>query len=170
MPDIETLVSALDVIERACRPRGESGPRRGEGLTVHQVGILGLLDPEEPVMVTELAEHVRVTPSTMSLTLKRLELRGYVRRERDPSDRRVVNVLLTGQGEHARRASGSLDRDRVDRLLLLLDAGARTTALRGLELLSRAAAELLRRERAHLGASKVTRGQPFDGTPPGGAG
>lgn len=90
-------------------------------------------------MVTELADHMGVTPSTMSLNLKRLREAGLVTRERDPDDRRVMNVRLTPEGLHARTALSALDPDRVDAMLRRLGPEARRQALLGLRLLAEAA-------------------------------
>jgi DNA-binding MarR family transcriptional regulator len=108
-------------------------------LSDHQARILGYLDDEDPTMVTELAEHMRVTPSTMSLNLKRLREAGFVTSRRDPEDRRVMNVLLTEAGVTARDATGVLDPDRVDALLRRLGPEGRRRAVVGLRLLAEAA-------------------------------
>ena len=93
-------------------------------------------------MVTELAEHMRVTPSTMSLNLKRLREAGFVTSQRDPDDRRVMNVRLTDSGLRARDASRSLDPSRVDAMLRRLGPEARQLAVSGLRLLADAADEV----------------------------
>jgi DNA-binding MarR family transcriptional regulator len=103
-------------------------------------------------MVSELAEHMGVTLSTMSLTLKRLEAAGYVRRDRDPADRRVTNVRLTEAGERLRDAYSVLDPDRIDGVLGMLDPVLREKALRGLALLADAADAYSARGRAHMTA------------------
>jgi len=90
-------------------------------------------------MVTELAEHMGVTPSTMSLNLKRLREAGFVSSERDPDDRRVMNVRLTESGVRAKVAPATLDPTRVNALLRRLDPERRRTALTGLRLLAEAA-------------------------------
>ena len=95
-------------------------------------------------MVGELAEHLGVTASTMSLTLKRLEEVGYVRRDRDPSDRRVTNVRLTEAGTRVRDAQTLLDPERVARMLMTLGPSQRADALRGVRLLMDAADALVR--------------------------
>jgi len=104
-------------------------------------------------MVGELANHLGVTASTMSLNLTRLEKAGYISRERDPADRRVMNVLLTESGERMRSAQTVLDPERVDRMLLEMAPGTRREALRGLVLLSEAADSVIRRGRAYLESS-----------------
>jgi DNA-binding MarR family transcriptional regulator len=105
----------------------------------HQARILGHLDGDDPTMVTELAEHMGVTPSTMSLNLKRLRESGLVTSARDPQDRRVMNVRLTEAGVRARDALGGLDPARVDALLRRLGPERRQWAVTGLRLLADAA-------------------------------
>ena len=72
----------------------------------------------------------------MSLTLKRLEEAGYVRRDRDPADRRVVNVRLTDAGLRVREARTELDPELVDRMLSMMPEPRRREALRGLAFLA----------------------------------
>lgn len=105
----------------------------------HQVRILSHLDGRDPTMVTELAEHMGVTASTMSLNLKRLREAGLVSRERDPNDRRVMNVRLTEEGVLVRDAMRALDPVRVDALLRALGPEGRARAVLGLRLLADAA-------------------------------
>jgi len=139
MSDVRTVLSAVPRIQHACRQRVVQDPRGGRRVSAHQANLLTYLDRDDPTMVTELAEHLGVTPSTMSLTLKRLEASGLVRRERDPADRRVTNVRLTEVGERIRDARSVLDHERVARMLSLLDPTSRAAALHGLALLAEAA-------------------------------
>jgi DNA-binding MarR family transcriptional regulator len=133
--DLELVLGALTRIHTGCRPRALPV---AEGATVspHQARLLGHLDREDPAMVTELAESLGVTPSTMSLTLGRLERAGLVTRQRDPEDRRVMNVRLTDEGERIRETARPFDADNVDAALLRLRPGERREAVRGLALLA----------------------------------
>ncbi len=139
MSDIETVLHAVPRILFACRERRVRDPGSGKAVSAHRVSILSHLDDEDPTMVGELAEHLGVTASTMSLTLKRLEEAGYIRRDRDPSDRRVTNVRLTEAGARVREAQTLLDPERVARMLTTLGPAQRADALRGLRLLVDAA-------------------------------
>ncbi len=101
-------------------------------------------------MVGELAEHLGVTASTMSLTLKRMAEGGFIRRDRDPADRRVMNVRLTEQGRRVRESRSMLDPERVDQMLRMLDPSDRHLVLRGVLLLGDAADALVRRGREQI--------------------
>jgi DNA-binding MarR family transcriptional regulator len=142
MSDIQTVLWALPRIHGVCRARDDPGAGMERvPLSDHQARILGYLDGTDPTMVTELAEHMRVTPSTMSLNLKRLRDAGFVTSQRDPDDRRVMNVRLTEVGVRARNATSALDPDRVDALLRRLGPEGRQRAMIGLRLLAEAADE-----------------------------
>ena len=53
--------------------------------------------------VNELAREVVLSPTAMSRFVDRVEAAGYVRRERDPGDRRALKVALTEEGVQALR-------------------------------------------------------------------
>lgn len=152
MADYQILTDAVERVRHACRPRFVEDPEGGTRVSAHQGRVLAFLDEEDPAMVGELAEHLGVTASTMSLNLRRLEAAGYIRRERDPADGRVMNVRLTVSGARAREAHQDLDPERVDRLLALLEPQTRPEAVRALALLGDAADRLLRREREDVEA------------------
>jgi DNA-binding MarR family transcriptional regulator len=125
----------------ACHTRHVRDPQTNRQLSRHQASVLDHLDEIEPTTLNELARHMGVTPGTMSLAIDRLEHRGYVARLRDVADRRRVHVRLTSAGVRVRDASSVLDPERVEALVGRLDDGDRDVALRGLELLARAAEE-----------------------------
>jgi DNA-binding MarR family transcriptional regulator len=54
--------------------------------------------PDRTLRMSELAELTSVSLSRLSHLIKRLENRGYVRREPDPSDGRFTHAILLDQG------------------------------------------------------------------------
>ena len=54
--------------------------------------------PDWTMRMSTLAEEASVSLSRLSHMVKRLEARGYVRREPDPADGRFTNAILTEQG------------------------------------------------------------------------
>lgn len=142
--DVQVVLGAFPRIDEVCRARPVAASAAAP-ITTPQARVLRQLDEHDPMMVTELADHLGVTPSTMSLTLSRLQRDGLIRRERDPDDRRVVNVRLTPEGERMRQATASLDPDRVDALLRVLRPEDRRRAVDGLALLAEAADALVAR-------------------------
>jgi MarR family transcriptional regulator, organic hydroperoxide resistance regulator len=123
----------------ACHTRHVRDPATGRSLSAHQASILDHLDEVEAMTLTDLADHLGVTPGTMCVHVERLVRRGYVARLRDPQDGRRAQLRLTAAGLRVRAAKSVLDPERVRRMLDGLGAGDRRDALRGLEMLADAA-------------------------------
>ena len=144
------MLDAYPRVYFACHTRHVADPVSGDPVSAHQASILDHLDEVDPMSVTDLAGHMGVTVATMSLAIDRLERRAYVRRDRDPGDRRRVLLRVTPAGVRLREAKSVLDPVRVEQVLAHLSANDRDVALRGLDLLARAS------ER-HMRASAIKR-------------
>ncbi len=123
----------------ACHTRHVRDPKTRRIMSAHQVSILDHLDPVEPTSLMDLAQHMGVTPSTMSLSIDRLERYAYVVRGRDPRDRRRSALLVSAAGERLRAAQSVLEPVRVAGMLAVLSREKLACALEGLALLGRAA-------------------------------
>lgn len=122
----------------ACHTRHVRDPKTQRLLSAHQASILDHLDEREPLSLLDLARHMGVTPSTMSLHIERLVRRGYVSRLRATEDGRRLRLLLTPAGARVREAKSVLDPARVRALLAQLTPEEREVGIRGLALLARA--------------------------------
>ena len=127
----------------ACHTRHVRDPQTQRMLSRHQASILDHLDELAPTTVMDLAAHMGVTAATMSLSIDRLERKGYVVRLKDAKDRRRVHVRLTTAGVRVREASSVLDPQRVADMVARLSDEDRTRAIEGLGLLARAAEEAM---------------------------
>ena len=123
----------------ACHTRHVTDKQTGVKLTANQASILDHLDSDEPVTLFDLAMHMGVTPSTMSITVERLVKLAYIARIKDKQDGRKVNLTLTKQGERIKRAKSVLDPQLVQAMLTRLTEAERKLALDGLGLLAYAA-------------------------------
>jgi len=142
--DRDTVLECYPKIYFACHMRHvrDLGSRT-KVLSAHQASILDHLDSVEPTTVHDLASHLGVTPSTMSLHLDKLESGGYVRRVRSRVDARRVELRLTPAGVRIKQQQKVLDPRLVDLMLEQLSEADRRKALDGLSLLAKAARELI---------------------------
>jgi|tagenome__1003787_1003787.scaffolds.fasta_scaffold18740024_1 DNA-binding MarR family transcriptional regulator len=84
-------------------------------LPVKQYGLLTVLATEGPLSQQELAEWVRTDRTTMVAQIDSMEERGWVRRERNPGDRRAYLLQLTSSGKRIQaRAAQIMDRAEDD--------------------------------------------------------
>jgi len=129
----------------ACHRRHVRDPKSGVRVSARQVSILDHLDAERPMMLSDLADHMGVTPATMSIAVGQLVQQGYVTRVLDPVDRRKVQLRLTNAGVRVCAANSVLEPTLVEEMLDQLNDRDRRAALHGLELLGRAAVASQRR-------------------------
>jgi DNA-binding MarR family transcriptional regulator len=71
------------------------------GLTPVQMLVFRILRIRGPMRVTDLARHLDVGASAMTLMLNKLEARALIARRQDGRDRRVVWVCVTRAGTAA---------------------------------------------------------------------
>lgn len=65
------------------------------GLTPSQLALLAVVERDGPLTLGALAESERVAPPTITRVVAKLEEAGFLVRERDARDRRVVRVAIT---------------------------------------------------------------------------
>jgi DNA-binding MarR family transcriptional regulator len=137
----DDFIALYSQIYLACHTRHVHDPDSGTRVSARQASILSHLDSVEPTPLSQLAEHLGVTVSTMSISVDRLVRQGYVIRDRAENDARVRHVRLTPAGERLRAAQKVLEPRLVRAMLSRLTPADREVALRGLELLGVAARE-----------------------------
>lgn len=69
------------------------------GIYRGQPPIMGLLYQHDGMSQKEMAGALNLSPATMTVTLKRMEKAGLVRREMDEHDQRILRVHLSEQGK-----------------------------------------------------------------------
>ncbi len=156
---VRQLMELYPRIYFACHRRHVRDPKSKRVLSAHQGSILDHLDAREPVMLLELARHMGVTPSTMSLQVEQLVRKGYVSRARDTKDGRRLMLRLSEGGVRVREANSVLDTERVGKMLARLSQDERAAGIAGLALLAKAASEqteeLAKRRKAERGRLPV---------------
>jgi DNA-binding MarR family transcriptional regulator len=113
--DVAELRAAL---RRFLRRSGEISTRNGLTPRYHLLLLLikGAADGSERSTVTELADRLQLTQSTVTQLVQRAERDGLLRREPSASDGRVVYLKLTDEGE--KRLSASVAEHGRERELL----------------------------------------------------
>ena len=142
-PEVETVLRCYPRIYFACHRRHVRDEATHALLSAHQASVLDHLDDVEGTSLLELARHMGVTASTMSLTVDRLERGGYMRRDRSKQDGRRVDLRLTPAGVRIKRQQKVLEPALIAAMLRRIAPDKRKRALAGLELLADAAADLI---------------------------
>jgi DNA-binding MarR family transcriptional regulator len=112
----------------------------GSDITPRMLGLLRHLAAAGPLTIGEQAQHVGLTPATVTELVDRLEARRLVERMRDERDRRRVFVWLTSEGR--RRATSHpevLEGSLLASALARMGGSDRTALVKGLRALLDAA-------------------------------
>ncbi len=131
--------------------RRTSHPVHRAEMTPEQYWLLRLLRRRGALSISELAEALGVTGSSVTTACKRLEKAGLVTRERQVDDERMVRVALTDQGSARIESWERLRRELLTRLLAPLDQDEQHTLQhlleRVLETAERQTSDVVRKER-----------------------
>ena len=100
------------------------------------LAVLTRLHKHGPQTLTELSEHDRVSPASMSQTVNRLTSAGYAVRTRDPDDRRKVLFSATTEGDELASATRAQRNAWLDQRLQALSTEDRAVIARATALLS----------------------------------
>jgi DNA-binding MarR family transcriptional regulator len=75
-----------------------------QGLTMEQYLVLVTIKYHDaPIRITDIARWLERSTNSITMIVDRMVKAGLLRRVRDRSDRRTVNVFLTGKAENALR-------------------------------------------------------------------
>jgi DNA-binding MarR family transcriptional regulator len=110
--------------------RQQPGEFHQAKLTLPQIAILEFLNRQGKSKMTGLAHFANVTTACMTGIVERLVRDGYLARESDPFDRRVIKVKLTVKGSHAVKSLIEQKRQMIMNIFGKISQGEREEYLR----------------------------------------
>lgn len=91
---VAALRGAVLILARRLRHQ-----QAGDEMSPSESAVLGRLGRSGPMTPGRLARSEHVQPPSMTRIIERLEARGYLRRDPDPTDRRQILVCRTSAGD-----------------------------------------------------------------------
>jgi DNA-binding MarR family transcriptional regulator len=85
-------------------------------LTMSEMHIIEAVGKMPDLQMSDIARNLRVTLPTLTVSVDRLEEKGYIQRRRSPHDRRCVTIILTAKGQKAFDDHGAFHEQMVDAL------------------------------------------------------
>jgi DNA-binding MarR family transcriptional regulator len=98
------VILHLGKVWRIIERRAETVVRQSVNLSLREFWVLLAASSAKPVTQKQIAKHLGLNQNVMVLLLDKLEKRGYVRRSRNPDNRREQFVRLTAKGRPVVRA------------------------------------------------------------------
>ncbi len=107
----EQVFQLIREFERQFRDQGDSD------LSTTQFQALAILRSVQPVTAMVMAGMLRIAGPTATRAIDSLERRGFVAKERDPQDRRIVWLTLTREGAKVLDATRLRQEEWIRKLL-----------------------------------------------------
>ena len=136
--DGRELTDAVSRLRRALR-RSIRSDYPWETRPVAQLEVLQTLADSGPARIGDLAQRLRLVPSTVSALVGKLAAAGLVIREADPNDRRAASVSLAAAGRRELRQWDRAHRRRLEKALGSLPERDRAAVLQAVPALGRLA-------------------------------
>lgn len=143
--EIRRLLVAYPTIYLLCHRRHIRDDENGVMVTAHQASILDHLDIQTPTTLSELAEHLGIGRSAMSIQVSQLVRRGYIRRRTIRFGGRTAGLTLTATGNRVKKQNTVLDPELVKSLFASMPKAELEPALQAVERLAKYADMLTRR-------------------------
>ena len=122
---LRQIIRAVDLHSRHLHSKHKiTGPQLISLLTIEK---------HEPVTASTIANQIHLSPSTVIGILDRLEAKGFIHRDRDRRDRRLVQISLTDQGKLLARNAPSPLQDTLARAMEKLPEDELSTIAGSLE-------------------------------------
>jgi MarR family transcriptional regulator, organic hydroperoxide resistance regulator len=132
--NIGEIVDSIRLLQGAGQRQSREFVRK-HGITGQQLGALRIVSLSPRISLGELGERMFLHISTVSGIVDRLERKGYVTRERDGEDRRVVHLNVTADGRRVIRRTPLAGMGLLIHTIDQLPAGRLRDILKGLKLL-----------------------------------
>lgn len=94
---------------------------RNIDLTMNEMHTLEAIDDVEEATMNNVANKLMITAGTLTTAIKKLETKGYVKRERDENDGRITRLKLTSKALYVLAIHEKFHDEMVSHILKDLD-------------------------------------------------
>jgi len=135
----QQVIEAVPLVMRVIRDQMRR--HRGLEVSVPQFRVLAFLRRTEGASLSEIADHIGLTPPTTCRMIDALVGRGLVERRGHPGDRRRLSLCLTSAGRKVHDTAMKAAQSYLARRLARLRPSERATISRAMALLREALAD-----------------------------
>ena len=107
----------IELITRMRQIAPEKAPPQAAGLSPSLMSIIDFVGAFPHCGVKEIARGLKLSASSVSVSVRHLEEAGYIHRRPHPTDKRAVQFFLTPQGRKLRDQTQAFRRRKFEKLL-----------------------------------------------------
>ncbi|HCC06893.1 MAG TPA: MarR family transcriptional regulator [Clostridiales bacterium] len=86
-------------------------------LSMNEIHTLEIIGIDGQLIMSEISRKLRITISTLSITISRLLKKGYIKKVKSDIDRRAIKIGLTGKGIIAFKAHEQFHKEMIDAVI-----------------------------------------------------
>ncbi|MDR1953032.1 MAG: MarR family transcriptional regulator [Clostridiales Family XIII bacterium] len=101
------FVTTLKIEERA------AARSFNNNLSISEMHVLREIGIKDTKTMTQVARGLKISVGALTTAMNKLDMKGYVIRERDTTDRRIVNLCLSKEGRKAYDAHDAFHKQMV---------------------------------------------------------
>ncbi len=90
-------------------------------LSMTEVHILEAIEKSDSNMMSAVAKYLMITQGTLTVSVSKLEKKGYVERIKDESDRRIVRLKNTEKANTVLQVHNDFHKQMIDKIVNDLD-------------------------------------------------
>lgn len=102
-------------------------------LSMTEIHILEAIKKSNSNMMSAIAKYLMITQGTLTVSIAKLEKKGYVKREKDKNDRRIVRLQLLEKADHVLAIHDRFHTEMIDKIVEELDIEKEQELLRMLQ-------------------------------------
>ena len=115
------------------RRLGSNAPDKVAPISPSQLALLEYIDGSAGCGVKEIAAKLKLSPATISISVRQLEREAWLRRQPHPDDKRAIQLFVAPKGAEILERSQAFYYQKFEQLLSGLTADERETLLTLLE-------------------------------------
>lgn len=128
---VDTFNDILIIEQKAIKKEGL------KDLSINEVHTIEAIGPYRKRSMSDVAKDLKITIGTLTASINRLVVKGYVKRSRSEEDRRVVNISLTEKGKLAYRIHEKFHEEMINEAISGLTEEEEEILVRSLEKVNR---------------------------------
>jgi len=119
----------IELMSRLRCLASENPPPQAAGMSPSLMAIIDFVASSPNCGVKEIARGLKLSPPTISVSVRHLEEVGVIDRQPNPNDRRAVQIFLTPKGQEIYDKTYAFRRQKFEKLLLGLTLEEREVLL-----------------------------------------
>jgi len=126
----------VDIFNRILIIEAEFMKQKNVKISMNEIHVLEAIEKVEEPSMSQIAKKLHITVGSLTTSINTLYQKNYVKRERDPNDRRKVLINLTDKSHEVLKKHDEFHHEMIDSIFKELNVGEDQVLIESLKNLS----------------------------------